>query len=130
MIFFHMVGKSGGVGQLCMLYCITSSSLLKGATGSIPKGSQGNTEQWNLHHFDGFFGKLLFSCPRCNTKLLWQNQQATLHPFAVYHNDDEGKLKFDCYCVISDHLLHNQTAVHCFILLVILTIHRRNPRIK
>ena len=22
----------------------------------------------------------------------WQNQQATLHPFAVYHNDDYGKL--------------------------------------
>ena len=45
----------------------------------------------------------------------WQNQQATLHPFAVYHNDDNGKLKCDCYCVISDHLLHDQTAVHCFI---------------
>ena len=29
----------------------------------------------------------------------WQNQQATLHPFAVYHNDDNGKLKCDCYCV-------------------------------
>ena len=22
----------------------------------------------------------------------WQSQQATLHPFAVYHNDDDGKL--------------------------------------
>ena len=25
-----------------------------------------------------------------------------LHPFAVYHNDDNGELKRDCYCVISD----------------------------
>ena len=60
----------------------------------------------------------------------WQNQQATLHPFAVYHNDDNGKLKCDCYCVISDHLLHDQTAVHCFISLVIPTIRTRNPRIN
>ena len=43
--FFTWWGKSGDVGQLCMLYCIISSPLLKGATGSIPKGSQGNTEQ-------------------------------------------------------------------------------------
>ena len=36
----------------------------------------------------------------------WQNQQTTLHPFAVYHNDDDdGKLKYDGSCVISDHLL-------------------------
>ena len=60
----------------------------------------------------------------------WQNQQATLHPFAVYHNDDNGKLKCDCYCVISDHLLHDQTAVHCFISLTIPTICTRNPRIN
>ena len=59
----------------------------------------------------------------------WQNQQATLHPFAVYHNDDNGKLKCDCY-VISDHLLHDQTAVHCFISLVIPTVCTRNPRIN
>ena len=42
--FFTWWGKIG-VGQLCMLYCIISSPLLKGATGSIPKGSQGNTGQ-------------------------------------------------------------------------------------
>ena len=40
----------------------------------------------------------------------WQNQQATLHPSAVCHNDDNSKLKCDCYCVILDHLLHDQTA--------------------
>ena len=30
----------------------------------------------------------------------WQNQLATPHPFAVYHNDDDGKLRCDCYCHI------------------------------
>ena len=24
----------------------------------------------------------------------------------MYHNDDDGKLKCDCYCVVSDHLLY------------------------
>ena len=60
----------------------------------------------------------------------WQNRQATLHPFAMHHNDDVGKLKCHCYCVISDHLLHDQTAVHCCISLVIPTIRTRNPRIN
>ena len=27
----------------------------------------------------------------------WQNQQATLHPFAVYHSDGDGELKSDCF---------------------------------
>ena len=60
----------------------------------------------------------------------WQNRQSTLHPFAMYHNDDDGKLKCHCYCVISDHLLLDQTAVHCCISLVIPTICTRNPRIN
>ena len=45
MIFFTWWGKRGGFGLLCMLYCIILSPLLKSATGSIPKGSQGNTGQ-------------------------------------------------------------------------------------
>ena len=60
----------------------------------------------------------------------WQNQQATLHPFEVYYNDDDGKLKCGWYCVIWDYLLHDLTAVHCFISLVIPTICTKNPRIN
>ena len=60
----------------------------------------------------------------------WQNQQGILHPFAVYKNDDDGKTKCSCYCVILDHLLHKQTAVHCLISLVIPTICTRNSRIN
>ena len=47
----------------------------------------------------------------------------------MYHNDDDSKLKCDCYCVISDHLLQEKTAVHCFISLVIPIICTGNPRI-
>ena len=51
----------------------------------------------------------------------WQNQQATFHPFVVYHNDDDDdKLNCVCYHIISDHLLHDQTEVHCFFSLNIL----------
>ena len=53
-----------------------------------------------------------------------------LYPFAVYYNDDDDKLKCDCYSVISDHLLYDQDAVHCFIPLVIPTICTKNPRIN
>ena len=60
----------------------------------------------------------------------WQNHQATLHPIAVYHNDHHVKLKCDCYCVILDHLLQDQTAVHSLLSLVIPTIRTRNPRIN
>ena len=42
--FFTWWGKSGDVGQLCMLYSIFHHNT-KGATGSIPKGRQGNTGQ-------------------------------------------------------------------------------------
>ena len=62
----------------------------------------------------------------------WQNQQGIhlLNLFAVYHSDDDGKLKYGCYCVISDHQMHEQTAVHCFISLTIPIICTRKPRIN
>ena len=43
-----------------------------------------------------------FLVPDTIQTFFWQNQQATLHPVAVCHNDGNGKLKCDCYNVISD----------------------------
>ena len=47
-----------------------------------------------------YFEKNQFSCPRCNTKLLLA--ESTSHTPSLYsvHNDDDSKLKCDCYCVI------------------------------
>ena len=45
----------------------------------------------------------------------WQADQATLHPFAVYYKDEKDHLKCECYCLISDHLCHDQPAIHCFL---------------
>ena len=108
-----------------------SSPLHKCVTGSIPKGSQGNAghNESCIISMD-FAENYSFLVKDVIQSFYWQNQQATPHPFAVYHNDDDGKLKCDCYCVISNHLLHDQTAVHCFISLVIPTIRTRNPRIS
>ena len=64
-----------------------------------------------------------FLVPDAIQSFFWQNQQATLHPFAVYHNDIMVNLNVT---VIVSH----QTAVNCFISLVIPTIRTRNPRIN
>ena len=60
----------------------------------------------------------------------WQNNQATLHPFAVYYKDQNDEIKCDCYCAISDLLQHDQTAVHCFISKLLPTVCTQSPCIK
>ena len=62
--------------------------------------------------------------------LYWQNSQATLHPFAVYHKDIEGTLYCESYCDISDYLKHNQTAVHCFLSKLLPTICSKHPHLQ
>ncbi|KAJ8029098.1 hypothetical protein HOLleu_28419 [Holothuria leucospilota] len=44
----------------------------------------------------------------------WDNSQATLHPFVVYHHTLDG-IKSISFCIISDSLKHDTTAVHAFI---------------
>ncbi|KAG1670077.1 Regulating synaptic membrane exocytosis protein 2 [Nymphon striatum] len=44
----------------------------------------------------------------------WDNSQATIHPFTVYHKV-EGSLKCTSLCVISDHMRHDTATVHAFL---------------
>jgi len=44
----------------------------------------------------------------------WNNSQATLHPFVSYYQTGD-ELKCVNYCIVSDCLQHNATAVHAFI---------------
>jgi len=60
----------------------------------------------------------------------WDNSQATLHPFAVYHRDNEGCLKCLSFCVISDCLKHDTTAVHAFISMLLSHIKQVLPGIS
>lgn len=43
----------------------------------------------------------------------WNNDQATLHPFAVYYND-KGEIKYTSFVIISQCLIHDSVAVHLF----------------
>ncbi|KAG1656070.1 ARL14 effector protein [Nymphon striatum] len=44
----------------------------------------------------------------------WDNSQATIHPFTVYHKV-EGSLKCTSLCVISDHMRHDTATVNAFL---------------
>jgi hypothetical protein len=44
----------------------------------------------------------------------WENSQATLHPFVAYYKDDCEGTRHVSMCVISDHLQHSTSTVHCF----------------
>ena len=45
----------------------------------------------------------------------WNNSQATLHPFAVYYRESDGKLNNINLCIISDCFKHYSVAVHSFV---------------
>lgn len=46
----------------------------------------------------------------------WNNSQATLHPFAIYYqnNTAESEISMISICIISDCLVHDSVTVHCF----------------
>ncbi|XP_074029570.1 uncharacterized protein [Leptinotarsa decemlineata] len=43
----------------------------------------------------------------------WNNDQATVHPFAVYYNEKE-EIKYTSFVIISKCLIHDSIAVHLF----------------
>lgn len=43
----------------------------------------------------------------------WNNDQATVHPFAVYYNE-KGEIKYTSFVIISECLIHDSVAVHLF----------------
>ena len=59
----------------------------------------------------------------------WVNRQATIHPF-VYYLKKDGKVKSQCFCVISDTLEHNTATVHYFQQHLVNHINENHPHIK
>ena len=45
----------------------------------------------------------------------WNNSQATIHPFAVYYRESDGKLNNINLCIISGCFKHDSVAVHSFV---------------
>lgn len=60
----------------------------------------------------------------------WNNSQATLHPFAIYHQPKDGKLQCLSVCVVSDCMQHDSITVHVFIGVVLKYIKQCYPYIK
>ena len=48
----------------------------------------------------------------------WDNTQATLHPVVIYVNNNNN-LTVHSTCIISNHLLHNTSAVHSFLKIIL-----------
>ena len=44
----------------------------------------------------------------------WENVQTTVHPIAVYYKIN-NEMKVTSFCILSDYLTHNTSAVHSFI---------------
>ena len=45
----------------------------------------------------------------------WNNTQATIHPFVVYHKSNNGDLCHRAFPCISDHMTHATVAVYVFV---------------
>ena len=50
---------------------------------------------------------------RCRQSHHWDAPQCTVHPFVVYWREN-GEGQHQSFCIISDNLKHNTTAVHAF----------------
>jgi len=58
----------------------------------------------------------------------WNNSQASLHPFAVYHQTGSS-CECQSYCVVSDSLQHNATAVHAFMTVLVQNLKQQLPKL-
>ena len=59
----------------------------------------------------------------------WDNSQATIHPFVVYHKDGSD-IVTSSFCVISDSLKHDTVSVHAFITTLLNHMKTHNPQIQ
>ena len=57
----------------------------------------------------------------------WNNSQATLHPLVAYYRKEDGSLGTISFCVVSDCLKHDATAVYAFISVIIAHLKKLIP---
>ncbi len=57
----------------------------------------------------------------------WDNSQATLHPLVAYYRKEDGNLGTISFCVVSDCLKHDATAVYAFISVIIAHLKKLIP---
>ena len=72
-----------------------------------------------------------FVCQDAVQSFHWDTAQATLHPFVIYHRENEdGDLKCFNLCVISDDKKHNAFTVHYFIKLMMKQLKELKPNLR
>ena len=95
--FFHMVGKKGRFWPI--MYALLHyfyHHFLKVQQAAYLKEAKAILDNETCIILMDFAENYSFLVQDAIQSFFWQNQQATLHPFAVYHNDDNGKLNCDC----------------------------------
>lgn len=55
-----------------------------------------------------------FLCQDSTQGFYWNNTQATLHPMVVYYKDEHDVLRNMSFCIISDHMKHDASAVNVY----------------
>lgn len=61
-----------------------------------------------------FAENFAFLCQDSTQGFYWNNSQATLHPFVTYYKDENDELKVESFCVISDCMTHDVSAVNTY----------------
>ena len=112
------------------LYDLCRHHYLKESQSAFLKHSKEHLDQETCLILMDFAENYSFIAQDSVQGFYWQNSQATLHPFAVYHKDIEGTLYCESYCDISDYLKRNQTAVHCFLSKLLTTICSKHPHLQ
>ena len=64
-------------------------------------------------------------CKECPNKTELSSTLMIIFDNYDFDFDDDGKLKCDSYCVISDHLLHDQTTVQFYFISDTKNLHKK-----
>ncbi|XP_065679132.1 uncharacterized protein LOC136093883 [Hydra vulgaris] len=97
------------------LYDLCHHHFIKEAQSSYLSEAKQTLDQYTCIILMDFAENYSFLVQDAIQGFYWQADQATLHPFVIYYKDEKDHLKCECYCLISDHLCHDQSAVHCFL---------------
>ena len=99
-----------------IIYGLCHHHFIKDSQASYLRASKENFDNKTCIILMDFVEDYSFIIQHAIQGFYWQNSQAMLHPFVVYYRDlSTSELRCGSYCVISDHLKHNQTTIHCFL---------------
>ena len=66
----------------------------------------------------------------CSQGYHWTNDQLTLHPFVVYHKNNDNKIVHKSFCFLTDCLKHKTYTVYTFLKILINELKKLKPNLK